>query len=225
GVLAAPPATPELRTLRPLLALQSRLSALPENGRLLAEQVGTRSGWHLFLYPFAGRAVHEGLAAVLALRWSRLAASTFAFSVNDYGLVVTAASRLELDEPALSGLLTPDARRQDLLEAVNMSELARRQFREIARVAGLLPPSLPGRALRSLRQLQASSSLLYDALRQYDPGHLLLRQAAGAVLEQRLEWETLPRVLCVCAGRRLLLQRRRTLTPLSFPLWAEFRRG
>lgn len=225
GVLAAPPATPELRTLRPLLALQSRLSALPGNGRLLAEQVGTRNGWHLFLYPFAGRAVHEGLAAVLALRWSRLAASTFAFSVNDYGLVVTAASRLELDEPALSGLLTPDALRQDLLEAVNMSELARRQFREIARVAGLLPPSLPGRALRSLRQLQASSSLLYDVLRQYDPGHLLLRQAEREVLEQRLEWETLQRVVADCAGRRLLLQRPRTLTPLSFPLWAEFRRG
>jgi len=106
-----------------------------------------------------------------------------------------------------------------------MSELARRQFREIARVAGLLPPSIPGRAPRTLRQLQASSSLLYDVLRQYDPGHMLLRQAEREVLEQQLEVATLQQVVAECAARKLLLTQPRTLTPLSFPLWAESRRG
>ena len=224
-VLANPPATPELRALRPLLALQSKLSAVPGQDQLLAEWVKTRDGWHLFLYPFAGRAVHEGLAAVLSLRWSRHVATSFAFSVNDYGLAVTATSALQLDEQSLAAMLSPDALLQDLQAAVNMSELARRQFREIARVAGLLPPSLPGRALRSLRQLQASSSLLYDVLRQYDPEHMLLHQAEREVLEQRLDVATLQRVLHDCAGRQLLLTRPRTLTPLSFPLWAESRRG
>lgn len=224
-VLINPPATPELRALRPLLALQSQLSAMPGHGQLLAEQIKTREGLNLFLYPFAGRAVHEGLAAVLALRWSRRVAATFSFSVNDYGLVVTATSIPALDEATLANLLVADALLQDLQEAVNMSELARRQFREIARVAGLLPPSIPGRALRSLRQLQASSSLLYDVLRQYDPGHLLLRQAEREVLEQQLDVATLQRVVDECAARPLLLTQPRTLTPLSFPLWAESRRG
>ncbi|PZU19172.1 MAG: DNA ligase-associated DEXH box helicase, partial [Stenotrophomonas sp.] len=198
---------------------------MPAHGQLLAEQIKTREGLNLFLYPFAGRAVHEGLAAVLALRWSRRVAATFSFSVNDYGLVVTATSVQALDEAALASLLEPDALLQDLSEAVNMSELARRQFREIARVAGLLPPSIPGRALRSLRQLQASSSLLYDVLRQYDPGHMLLRQAEREVLEQQLEVATLQQVVAECAARKLLLTKPRTLTPLSFPLWAESRRG
>ena len=224
-VLANPPVTPELRALRPLLALQSRTSAMPGQGQLLAEQIRTREGLNLFLYPFAGRPVHEGFAAVLALRWSRRVAATFSFSVNDYGLVVTATSVQALDEAALASLLEPDALLQDLSEAVNMSELARRQFREIARVAGLLPPSIPGRALRSLRQLQASSSLLYDVLRQYDPGHMLLRQAEREVLEQQLEVATLQQVVAECAVRKLLLTQPRTLTPLSFPLWAESRRG
>ncbi|MGE8227266.1 MAG: ligase-associated DNA damage response DEXH box helicase [Stenotrophomonas sp.] len=224
-VLVDPPVTPELGTLRPLLALQSRLSAMPGHGQLLAEQIKTREGFNLFLYPFAGRAVHEGLAAVLALRWSRQVAATFSFSVNDYGLVVTATSAPALDEASLANLLVPDALRQDLQEAVNMSELERRQFREIARVAGLLPPSIPGRALRSLRQLQASSSLLYDVLRQYDPGHILLRQAEREVQEQQLDVATLQRVVNEFAARTLLLTQPRTLTPLSFPLWAESRRG
>lgn len=224
-VLANPPMTPELRALRPLLALQSRLSAMPGHGQLLAEQVRTREGLNLFLYPFAGRAVHEGLAAVLALRWSRRVAATFSFSLNDYGLVVTASSVQALDEAGLANLLSPDVLLQDLSEAVNMSEMARRQFREIARVAGLLPPSIPGRALRSLRQLQASSSLLYDVLRQYDPGHILLRQAEREVLEQQLEVAMLQQVVAECNARKLLLTQPRTLTPLSFPLWAESRRG
>lgn len=224
-VLANPPVTPELQALRPLLALQSQLSAMPGQGQLLAEQIKTREGFNLFLYPFAGRAVHEGLGAVLALRWSRQVAATFSFSVNDYGLVVTATSAPALDEATLANLLVPDALLQDLQEAVNMSELARRQFREIARVAGLLPPSIPGRALRSLRQLQASSSLLYDVLRQYDPGHILLRQAEREVQEQQLDVATLQRVVNECAARKLLLTQPRTLTPLSFPLWAESRRG
>ncbi len=224
-VLAEPPHTPELRALAPLLALQARLSAVPKPGALLAERVKTREGWHLFLYPFAGRAVHEGLAAVVALRWSRLAPNTFSFAVNDYGLVVTAATPTELDDESLRLLLQPSQLQQDLSESLNLTELARRQFREIARVAGLLPPSLPGRELRSLRQLQASSGLLYDVLRHHDPDHMLLQQAEHEVLERQLDLPALESTLQRCATSTISLQRPRSLTPLSFPLWAESKRG
>ncbi len=225
AVLADPPRTPELRALAPLLALQARLSALPAAGGLLAEVLKTREGWHLFLYPFAGRAVHEGLAVLIALRWSRLLPNTFAFAVNDYGLALTAAAEVELDVATLRTLLSPQSLLPDLAASVNLAELARRQFRDIARVAGLLPPSLPGRAMRSLRQLQASSGLLHDVLRQYDPEHMLLQQAEREVLELRLDLPSLQRELQRCADARIDLKRPRTLTPLSFPLWAEAKRG
>jgi len=114
---------------------------------------------------------------------------------------------------------------EDLSAGMNLAELARRQFREVARVAGLLPPSLPGRAARSLRQLQASSSLLFDVLRQHDPEHLLLDQARREVLEAQLNVDALRSVLQDCAARRLDLRRPATLTPLGFPLWAEAMRG
>ena len=92
-------------------------------------------------------------------------------------------------------------------------------------MAGLLPPSLPGRAPRSLRQLQASSSLLFDVLRQHDPGHLLLAQAEREVLEAQLEVQRLREVLERCGRRVLALHRPPSLTPLAFPLWAEAIRG
>ena len=106
-----------------------------------------------------------------------------------------------------------------------MAELARRQFRDVARVAGLLPPSLPGRAPRSMRQLQVSSGLLFDVLARFDPGHVLLAQARREVLEAQLDIRALRATLRDLAGRRLALHAPASLTPLGFPLWAEAMRG
>lgn len=225
ATLAGPRDTPELRAVAPLLDTQARLSALPTPDTLLAEQLATREGWHLFLYPFAGRAVHEGLAALLALRWGRLHANTFAFAVNDYGLAITAQAPHMLDAEALRALLAEGDLFDDLQASLNLAEMARRQFRDIARVSGLLPPSLPGRAPRSMRQLQASSGLLFDVLSRFDADHVLLEQARREVFESQLDLQALQATLADCAQRRLLLQAPASLTPLSFPLWAEAMRG
>ena len=216
---------PELRAIAPLLALQARLSSLPATGTLLAESIKARDGRHLFLYPFAGRQVHEGLASLLSLRWAKLQSNTFNFSANDYGLVLSPANDVEMDAALLRELLAPQGLLDDLRASLNLGELARRQFREIARVSGLLPPSLPGRAPRSQRQLQASSGLLYDVLQRFDPGHLLLAQAEREVFSAQLEISRLSAALEDCAGRDILLHQLRNLTPLSFPLWAESVRG
>ncbi len=216
---------PELRAIAPLMALQKRLSALPATGTLLAEWVHARDGQHLFVYPFAGRQVHEGLASLLSLRWGRLQANTFSFAANDYGLVLSPAVSAVLGAEDLRALLTPDGLLDDLRASLNLGELARRQFREIARVAGLLPPSLPGRAPRSTRQLQASSGLLYDVLQRFDPAHLLLAQAEREVFSAQLEFARLADTLADCAHRAIRLHALRSFTPLSFPLWAESLRG
>jgi ATP-dependent Lhr-like helicase len=217
--------TAELQAIEPLLALQARRSALPRAGLLLAEVVKRRDGQHLFVYPFAGRLVHDGLAALLALRWGRVEANSFSLASNDYGFVLSPARPMPVDAALLRALLSPDELLADLLAGLNVGELARRQFREIARVAGLLPPSLPGRALRSLRQLQASSGLLFDVLTRFDPGHLLLTQANREVLESQLEVTRLAEALADCAARTLDLHAPAQLTPLAFPLWAETMRG
>ncbi|MET0582057.1 MAG: DNA ligase-associated DEXH box helicase, partial [Pseudoxanthomonas sp.] len=216
---------PELRAIAPLLALQARLSSLPASSTLVAEWIGARDGRHLFLYPFAGRQVHEGLASLLSLRWARLAANTFSFAANDYGLVLSPAKEVRVDAEDLRDLLSPDGLLEDLRASLNLSELARRQFREIARVAGLLSPSLPGRMPRSQRQLQASSGLLYDVLLRFDPEHLLLAQAEREVLSAQLEVSRLAATLTDCAQRDITLHVLESLTPLSFPLWAESVRG
>jgi ATP-dependent Lhr-like helicase len=217
--------TPEMRALESILHLQAKLSAIPAPGTLLVEQIKSRQGWHTFIYPFVGRAIHEALASLMAYRWSRKEENTFGFAVNDYGLSISAAKETRLDEGALRELLEPENLVQHVEHGVNVAELARRQFREIARVAGLLPPSLPGKARRSLRQLQASSGLLYDVLVKHDPTHILLKQATQEALYEQLDLHAVDAALASIRESTLVMCNPRSLTPLSFPLWAETRRG
>ncbi len=224
-VLAHPPESPEMQWLAPLLALQMRLSALPGPERLLVEHVRRREGQFVFVYPFAGRQINEGLAALMAMRWTRLQTNTFGYAANDYGFVLAPARAVEIDAARVRALLEPQGLLADLRESLNLGELARRQFRDIARVSGMLVPALPGRTPRSLRQLQASSGLLYDVLRQHDPDHILLTLAEHEVLHDQLDLERLARALTTCQARTLSLQHPASLGPLSFPLWAERLRG
>lgn len=226
----APSDAPELAASAGLRALQATLSARPGPGRLLAEVIATGEGPRLFVYPFAGRHVHEGLAALVALRLGRIAPNTFGIAVNDYGFVLAPHTKrgfaaLGLDAPMLRAALDAANLREDLAASLNLSEMARRQFREVARIAGLLPPSMPGHAPRSLKSLQAGSGLLFDVLRQHDPGHVLLAQAEAEVFEAQLDATRLAQALRDIAEAELVLTAPATLTPLAFPLWAEQQRG
>jgi ATP-dependent Lhr-like helicase len=210
----------ELAAAWPVLDAQSRLSRIPAAGTCLAETCETREGHHLFLYPFEGRLVHEGLAALLALRFTRLRKATFSLSVNDYGIEFLTPDFFPFEEMLRPALFTRERLVEDILESANLSELARRQFRDIARVAGLILPGLPG-ARKSTRQVQASSSLLYDVFLKYDPDNLLLVQARREVLEQHFEQNRLAATLERLEHSPLEHIPVRRPTPLAFPLVVE----
>ncbi|MEH6567265.1 MAG: ligase-associated DNA damage response DEXH box helicase [Halopseudomonas sp.] len=218
-------ADPEVQAIAPVLELQKRQSALPGRQQLLIEHCRSREGEHLFLYPFAGRLAHEGLAALLAWRLGQRLPATFSLSVNDYGLELLSTARLpELTEADWRGLLNPQQLLDDLLAALNASELARRQFRDIARISGLVFQGYPGRG-KTDRQLQASSGLLYDTLQRHDPEHRLLAQASREVLEEQLDIQRLRAVLERAEGQTLKLMGLERFSPLAFPLWVERQRN
>jgi ATP-dependent helicase Lhr and Lhr-like helicase len=162
--------------------------------RLLVERYVSREGHHLFLYPFAGRHVHIGLAQLLAWRLSRNEPNTFSLSVNDLGLEIVGVRPVSLAAGDAARLFTVDQLLSDVMASLNSGELAQRRFREIARVAGLVFGGYPG-APKSMRQLQASSALFFEVFRKYDAGNRLLRQAETEVLAQELELQRLHRTL------------------------------
>ena len=214
---------PELLAALPLLDMQAQWSALPTPDTLLAEVMHSREGTHLFLYPFAGRHAHLGLANLLAWRVAQRAPNTFSIAVNDYGFELLSATEIEwssllpelLKEPADEETLL-----QQILQSLNASELAQRRFREIARVSGLIFQSHPGEK-RSSRQLQASSSLFWEVFRKYDPGNRLLQQAKAELLAQELEVNRLREALHRMARQTLMMKMLERATPFAFPLMVE----
>ncbi len=211
----------EMVAVRPLLELQREMSLVPGPDDLLIETTRTREGHHAFVFPFAGRLVHEGLAAMTAFRIARESPRTITTMVNDYGFELLGGEPFEGTESDWRRWLSAERLLEDLVECLNATELAKRQFRGIARVAGLLLEGHPGRDRKSARQLQASSGLLYDVFRQFDPGNLLLEQARREVLENQLELARLRATLESLGRRTLHAHALDRLTPLSFPLWAE----
>ena len=210
----------EMRRLQPLLELQSRWSHLPAADELLIEAVRTREGHHLFFYPFAGRLAHEGLAAMLAYRLSRRQPISFTMACNDYGLVLTSPTEAKLQSALAAGLLAPEHLEDDLKSALNATEMSRRAFRAIARIAGLISGGYPGRPTPN-KHLQASSNMFFEVFRQYDPENLLLRQCDREVLEHQLNAPRMRAALERTAASRIILMRPPKMTPLSFGLWVD----
>lgn len=210
----------EMRLVQPLLQVQMNWSALPSETTLLAEVLKSREGWHLFLYPFAGRHVHLGLASLLAWRMGQRQPLTFSIAVNDYGLELLSATEVDWLQGLTPALFDTGNLLHDVLASLNAGELARRRFREIARIAGLVFSGYPG-AQKSARQLQASSGLFFDVFRQYDPANLLLTQAEEEVLRQELDVERLEQTLTRLQQRRLDVHQVKRTTPLAFPLMVE----
>lgn len=217
--------SPEMQAARGLIETQRRLSTLPKANQVLAEVHDTREGRHLFLFPFEGRLVHTGLAAVLALRLTRQRPATLATAANDYGLELLGPRGFPFEDLLTPGLFAPEGLAGDALASVNSGQLARLQFREVARVSGLVMEQDTGRR-KTGRQSMASAGLLFDVLSEFDGDNPLLAQARREVLEKHFEGSRLAKTLARLQGRTsggggLVVMKPARLTPLAFPLLIE----
>lgn len=207
----------EMEALRPILELQAAWSVIPTDGELLLERVRTREGYHLFLYPFEGRTVHEGLAALIAYRMAKITPMTVSMSYNDYGIEFLSPEPAPIERALEEGLFSEENLIEDIEASINAAEMARRQFRGISRVAGLVFTGYPGRS-KGASQVQASSSLLFDVFMRHDPDNLLIRQARRQVREDQLEQKRLEATLSRIRTARLLVVDTPRVSPLAFPI-------
>ncbi len=207
----------ELTAVKPLLELQTQWSMLPDENTLLIERLTSRDGFHLFVYPFEGHLTHEGLAALLAFRLAKLKPLTISMAVNDYGFELLSDANIPLQRSNVKQLMATENLLDDILQSVNVSEMARRQFREIARIAGLVFQGYPGRPKKN-SQIQASSSLIFNVFKRYEPDNFLVAQADREVLENQLEHQRLTATLNKMSASRIHIVDVQHPTPLAFPI-------
>jgi len=210
----------EVQFLAPLFSEQSRRSYLPRENELLLEYVKTKYGHHLFLYPFEGKFVHEGMAAVLAYRLSKLKKSTFSIATNEYGIELLSDEAFPISDHMLDDLFSTKELYLDIQKGINTTEMARRQFREIAGISGLVFKGFSGKQVKA-KHLQANSGLFFSVFEDYDPENLLLRQAYDEVFTFQLEIARMTAAFQRIESHKKILKRLDKLTPFSFPLFTE----
>ncbi|MBX7044572.1 MAG: ligase-associated DNA damage response DEXH box helicase [Ignavibacteria bacterium] len=210
----------EMQAVESLLEYQNELSALPSYNEVLIEKINTREGFHVFIYTFEGKLVNEGLNALFGYRISKIKPVSFSMASSDYGLELLSDEEIPIEEAIRNGLFSPENIIEDINESLNTSELAKRQFRQIARIAGLIFQGYPG-SNKSVRQIQASTGLFYDIFTKYDPENLLIHQTHKEVLESQLEQTRLVATLKRMNKSKITITSPDRPTPMCFPLLAE----
>jgi len=208
---------PELTVLKPLFDLQETLSHIPKENELLVEHIETKDGFHLFVYPFEGRLVHEAMAAILAYRISCITPITFSFAMNDYGFELLSDQPIPVDDTNVYELFSLENLFADIQRSVNSMEMAKRKFRDVAVIGGLIFQGTPGEYVKT-KHLQNSASLLFSVFSEYDPTNILLRQAYQEVLDQQMEEVRLRNMLKRIQNGNIVIKFPERLTPFCFPL-------
>lgn len=208
---------PELKALGHIFERQERESIVPGENEFLIETFKTREGYHSLFYPFEGRFVHEAMSSLLAYRISLLSPITFSLAYNDYGFELLSDQFLDIQTILDNNLFTDEYLYDDLYKSLNSTELARRKFRDIAVISGMVFQGYPNKAVKT-KHLQSNSQLLFDVFRDYEPDNLLFLQAYRETFEHQLEEGRLRKALERINSQEIVWKQCEKATPFSFPI-------
>lgn len=211
---------PEMNCLKPLLQKHQTLSHLPKANELLVEQIKSDEGTHIYFYPMEGKYVHDVLAALAAYRISLSQPISFSMASNDYGFELLTDQDVEVEDFLALDLFGLEGLMDDITASINNTEIAKRNFRVIASIAGLIFQGYPGKSM-SFRHLQASSSMIFKVFEDYDPENLLLEQAKREVLSLNFEKERLSKALERMDQQKIIVKRLTQPTPFCFPIMVD----
>lgn len=207
----------EVKLLEPLFEVQSQLSIVPKQNQFLIEKINDKEGCHVFFFPFEGRAVHEGMAALLAYRLGHFKKITLSIAMNDYGFELLSDQDIPIEEAIDSDIFTTEHLTKDIKASINDTEMAKRQFAQISKIAGLIFQGYPGKAIKE-RHLQSSSQLFFDVFYEHEPNNLLLLQAYEEVYDFQLEQTRMRAAMERINSQEIIINYPTRPTPFAFPI-------
>ncbi|WKX77678.1 ligase-associated DNA damage response DEXH box helicase [Zobellia laminariae] len=207
----------EIRSLAHIFERQRRESIVPKPNEFLIETFKTREGYHHVFYPFEGRFVHEAMGSLLGYRISLLSPITFSLAFNDYGFELLSDQQIDIQQVLDNDLFTAEYLLDDLQKSLNATEMARRKFRDIAIISGMVFTGYPNKGVK-MKHLQSNSQLLFEVFRDYEPENLLFQQAFTETFQHQLEEGRLRLSLERIAEQEIVWKPCEKATPFAFPL-------
>jgi len=206
-----------IQALKPVFLRQQEESIVPGPEEFLIETFQTREGYHHIFYPFEGRFVHEAMGSLLGYRISLLSPITFSLAFNDYGFELLSDKEIDMQQVLDNDLFSAAYLTEDLQKSLNATEMARRKFRDIAVISGMVFTGYPEKGVK-MKHLQSNSQLLFEVFRDYEPDNLLFLQAFRETFEHQLEEGRLRLALERIAGQQIIWKTCKNPTPFSFPI-------
>jgi len=197
------------------LALQRRVSRLPQRGRLLIECFSHDGREHTCVYGFAGRNAQQTLGLLLTKRMEEMGLDPLGFVATDYATLIWGLETPTDPDP----LFDIKALRAGLETWLAGNAVMKRTFRASATIAGLIERNLPSNR-KTGRQATFSSDILYDTLMKYDPEHLLLEITRTEAMRGLVDFRRIEEMIERVRGR-VDLVRLSQVTPLAAPLFLE----
>jgi ATP-dependent Lhr-like helicase len=210
----------EYTAVEKVLSFQQHRSVLPSKDELLIEKLTSSEGYHVFVYPFEGRNVHEGLSGLMAYRISRQLPISFSIAFNDYGFELLSDQPIPIEDALEEDVFSENNLLDDMIHSINSMEMAKRKFRDIANIAGLIFTGFPGKSMKT-KHLQASSSMFFNVLSEYEPDNLLVKQAYEEVLLDQLEELRLRETLKRIGQQQIRLVELSQPSPFAFPIMVD----
>ncbi len=210
----------EITSLKQLFEEQKLRSHLPHSSELLIEKIKSRDGHHIFIYPFEGRNVHEGMAALFAWRIAQIKPMTFSIAMNDYGFELLSDQEIPIEEALGNALFDSATMSADIYSSVNITEMAKRKFRDIATISGLVFNGFPGKAVKT-RHVQASSQLFFSVFEDHEQNNLLLQEAYDEVMTFQMEEVRMRRALERMETQDVIIKELKQFSPFCFPILTE----
>ena len=198
--------------VREWLEVQRYRSVMPEPGQLLVETFPREGRHYMVAYSFEGWNAHQSLGMLITRRMETQGLQPLGFVANDYALATY--SILPVTDPA--SLFSPDILEHEFVDWVQQSHLLKRAFREVAVIGGLVERQHPGKR-KTGKQVTFSTDLIYDVLRKYEPGHLLLQAAWDDARARMTDVGRLADLLDRAADTMIHVDRDR-VTPLAVPV-------
>ena len=198
---------------REWLSLQLTRSELPRPGHLLIETFSYEKLDYVMIYSFAGRNANQTLGLLLTHAMEAKDLLPLGFVASDYALAVWGLRSVE----DVRGLLENALDTQSIEDWITRSQMAKRAFREVAVIAGLVERAYAGKR-KTGRQVTVSTDLIYEVLLRHEPTHILLRATRNDVETRIADIDRLTKELKPLQLMHLRLDRP---SPLSIPLLLE----
>ena len=93
------------------------------------------------------------MSALIAYRISRISPISFSIAMNDYGFELFSKLEIPLTEENIHEILSKENLIRDVMASVNSTEMARRKFRDIAVISGMVIRTYPGQMKNSFSKL------------------------------------------------------------------------